>query len=591
MGRVANRLCCMALALVLLLSGSIFVHDTASATGAAEQLRIQAIRVINPDVQKPGVVTVEIDFTESGIGVQYFDLQFVSMTGHYLGGTFHSVYPHGDEAYGGTITRTIPVPTNSREETYQLSYIIMGDFALNQSIYVRQDDGRMYLQDPVGERNSFPGPEFHVTDEFDVEFDYALSNPRLISRIKSLPEGKTGKILINDPTNCILPKAAFDAIKGKDKTIVLYRDEVQWVINGKDINKPTKNVNLSLTATQVNGTKYGIENDVVALQFHPNGELPGKVTIRVKSDYAYNMYGVKGKLYLYYAGKDGLQEEQSNIELVLDDGDKWCFFDITHNSKFIITDQKKPPVSPKSVSLSSKKLTVDVGKSKTLKATVKPANTTDKKITWKSANTKIATVDENGKVKGVKVGSTRISATTANGKKTVSCTVKVVAPVTSIVVPQTKIYLKKGSSATLATVPVTTDGSTAKITWKSSAPKVVSVNSKGKVKALKKGKATITAKAENGKSVKITVNVGGKSPTSVSIKSLPKGSAMKIGETMQLNIAIKPKTARGVVRFKSSRDDIVSVDTAGQIRALKKGSATITVSLGKKKCKLKIKVS
>ena len=78
-----------------------------------------------------------------------------------------------------------------------------------------------------------------------------------------------------------------------------------------------------------------------------------------------------------------------------------------------------------SVTLNKTELEVGTGKSALLKATVTPDDATNKKVTWRSDDPAIATVDANGKVTGVAAGETRIVVTTVDGGKTASCTVKV----------------------------------------------------------------------------------------------------------------------------------------------------------------------
>ena len=65
------------------------------------------------------------------------------------------------------------------------------------------------------------------------------------------------------------------------------------------------------------------------------------------------------------------------------------------------------------------------GKTLQLKATVTPADATDKTVTWQSSNSAVAAVDKNGKVTAKKTGSAKITVTTKDGKKTAVCTVKV----------------------------------------------------------------------------------------------------------------------------------------------------------------------
>ncbi len=72
--------------------------------------------------------------------------------------------------------------------------------------------------------------------------------------------------------------------------------------------------------------------------------------------------------------------------------------------------------APKKVSMSKTKATLEMGKSLQLKAKL-PKNTASNQLKWKSNNKKVATVDENGKVKAVAAGKAKITVTTFNKKK------------------------------------------------------------------------------------------------------------------------------------------------------------------------------
>ena len=85
----------------------------------------------------------------------------------------------------------------------------------------------------------------------------------------------------------------------------------------------------------------------------------------------------------------------------------------------------KELVKVKEIILQPTSLTIDKGKSGTIKATALPANAVDKTLTWTSQDKTIAIVDNSGRVKGKKIGKTVIEVTSKNGvKATATVTVK-----------------------------------------------------------------------------------------------------------------------------------------------------------------------
>ena len=84
------------------------------------------------------------------------------------------------------------------------------------------------------------------------------------------------------------------------------------------------------------------------------------------------------------------------------------------------------------VSLNKSALTLNKGATETLVATVAPENATNKNVTWSSADKKIATVDENGLVSAVELGTTEVTVTTVDGGFTAKCTVTVDMTINSL---------------------------------------------------------------------------------------------------------------------------------------------------------------
>ena len=119
-------------------------------------------------------------------------------------------------------------------------------------------------------------------------------------------------------------------------------------------------------------------------------------------------------------------------------------------------------VSVTGVSLNESSITLDVGGSKTLAATVTPENATNKKVRWTSDNETVATVSEDGVVTAVAGGTAVITATTHDGLFTASCTVTVNAP--DAVPSITTDTLPNGKVGEAYSQTLTATG-TAPITW------------------------------------------------------------------------------------------------------------------------------
>ncbi|MDE6081963.1 MAG: leucine-rich repeat protein, partial [Muribaculaceae bacterium] len=151
-------------------------------------------------------------------------------------------------------------------------------------------------------------------------------------------------------------------------------------------------------------------------------------------------------------------------------------------------------------------LTLNAGESKTIAVVITPANSTDK-LTWSSSNTEIATVDAEGKITAVKAGEATITVSTESGKSA-SLKVTVLQPASDIAIDfeGDNLTINVGETQTLK-VTVTPADSTDKLTWSSSNSEIATVDSEGKITAVKAGEATITVTTESGKSASLKVTV------------------------------------------------------------------------------------
>ena len=155
----------------------------------------------------------------------------------------------------------------------------------------------------------------------------------------------------------------------------------------------------------------------------------------------------------------------------------------------------KVTVKASTIKFAKKTATVYTGKTVTVKATATPSAT----IKYTSSNTKVATVNsKTGAVKGLKAGTVTITATSGKLKATYKLTVK--NPTFSLT--KSSATIKKGKTTTIKSKAAPAG----KVTYTSSNRKVATVTSKGVVKGIKKGKATITVKC-NGITKKFVVTV------------------------------------------------------------------------------------
>lgn len=140
-----------------------------------------------------------------------------------------------------------------------------------------------------------------------------------------------------------------------------------------------------------------------------------------------------------------------------------------------------------------KTLSLTTGKKYTLKPVVTPSNSQEK-ITYKSSNTKIATVSSTGVITAKKVGKVTITVQSGKQKATVTLTVKKAPVLKAIKNVPPKKTITKGKTYTLKP-QLYPSGAIAKITYTTSNKSVATVDFKGKITAKKKGTAVITVKA------------------------------------------------------------------------------------------------
>lgn len=238
--------------------------------------------------------------------------------------------------------------------------------------------------------------------------------------------------------------------------------------------------------------------------------------------------------------------------------------------------------------ITSKNVAVYPGK--TAKINVKYSNTTAQTTkVWSSSNTKVATVDKNGVVKGVKAGKAKISLTVQNPGDAqalvVSCDVTVKQYVTSIKLNARLKTIYNGKSFVLKATVNPKNAANKGVTYKSSNTRYATVTSKGVVKGIKPGTAYITVKAKDGsnKYAKCKVVVKQQKATKLKISAKKTTTLKKKGASVKIKATLYPSnTYNKLIKVSSSKKGIVKLSASKiksgktvTVKALKKGKTVV----------------
>ena len=240
-------------------------------------------------------------------------------------------------------------------------------------------------------------------------------------------------------------------------------------------------------------------------------------------------------------------------------------------------------VSVTGVKLSATVAELTIGNSKQLTAAISPTNATNKGVTWSSSNTNVASVSSSGVVVAKGEGTATITVKTDDGGYTAACTIRVANPspsvvaVTGVKLSAIGIELPVGGSKRLSATITPSNATNKGVTWSSDNASVAAVNASGLITAKGEGTATVTVRTDDGgytATCKITV-VPVTAPEKVEISV--SADSLKYKETTKVNVSELP--VGYTVQYSSSDESIAKVDSNGNIKAVGKGTATITVKV------------
>ena len=163
------------------------------------------------------------------------------------------------------------------------------------------------------------------------------------------------------------------------------------------------------------------------------------------------------------------------------------------------------PIAVASITLDATTLTLTRGETGKLTANVTPSNADDKTVAWSSSDASVATVDNNGTVTAVKVGTAKITARAGGKEATCAVTVNPIS-VASIMLDKNALTLETNMTGKLTATVTPSNADDTTVTWSSSNTTIATVDNSGTVTAVRKGTATIIAQA-GGKTAECTLTV------------------------------------------------------------------------------------
>ena len=257
-------------------------------------------------------------------------------------------------------------------------------------------------------------------------------------------------------------------------------------------------------------------------------------------------------------------------------------------------------VKPTAIKLSAQTLKLAVEEQHVLEVVLTPSNAVANDMEWLTGNDKVAVVDQDGTVTAVAEGRATITVRCNGGTIAATCQVEVVSKeeevkVTAIALEPASLSLEEGQKRTLNVVVTPANAVVDDLQWETSDAEIASISA-GEVTALKAGKATITAKCNDGSlsaTCEITVTEKAVTPPDedavkyVVIIAEGNASDIQVGKTVQLTARYEPSTATPKnVSWTVDRPDFAQVDQKGLVEGIStvKGSdkewskVTITVT-------------
>ena len=231
------------------------------------------------------------------------------------------------------------------------------------------------------------------------------------------------------------------------------------------------------------------------------------------------------------------------------------------------------------IKLNTNSLSLQVGDVYYANATLTPATSTDRTVTWKSKNAKIASVTNEGKITAISAGTTTITAAT-NNNLSAEIEVTVEQPVKGVSLNYKSQTILVGANFELKAVIEPAKSTNERVTWNSDDSSIATVSAAGVVTGITAGTTLVTCTTNDGGYKASCVVIVKEPVTSLTLnkknKKLGIGKTFKIVATVDSNAATNSRVSWTTSNNKVCRITNVSTDgNTATVKTLRKGKAEV----------------
>ncbi|TFJ51457.1 hypothetical protein CKN73_03020 [Carnobacterium divergens] len=405
--------------------------------------------------------------------------------------------------------------------------------------------------------------------------------------------GDTGKLAITfQPENTTDKSLNF--VSGKPEIMTIDKDG-NWIATGvgtTTITVTTSNGKTTTVAVTVKAKQESSISGVITRQstgagvagviltlYTSDQKAFGEVTTNAKGEYIFANLPAS-EYYIVLSVPDGQEIAQSDT--FGSDGVSG-FYTVDGSNKLVEKNAtlKTKDVLAESITAEPKELNQVVGDTGKLTITFQPSNTADKSLNFVSEDPTVMTIDKDGNWIATGVGTTIITVTTSNGKKTtVKVTVKAKEiPAESITAEPKELNQIVGDTGKLAITFQPGNTTDKSLNFVSEDPTVMTIDKAGNWIATGVGTTTIIVTTSNGKKTTVKVIVKAKEIPAESITAEPKELNQIVGDTGKLAITFQPSnTTDKSLNFVSQHPEIMTIDSEGNWVARAEGTTVITIT-------------